>query len=460
MPRVLVVTYPWLPLFNGGVKHVANLCRYLPGAGWQPHILTKDWSTGPAPEDALLGMSDESLDASPALKAASTLPVVRAPYAPRDNRWLRREARLDAEAQQAHPLSPRGIERRALHVAHPFFGHYPDMHRGWVEPAASAGLIAVRQYGIGAVLSVCPPASAHVVGGEIARRAGISWVPMFAALSTFYQGPGDGRSVTERITHRYLNRRWLQGASRAACASPSMADYVREEYGITSEVVVVPYDPEERRVPPHREPDAPLRVVHTGSIDSSTVRPELLFDALDQLIASGAIDTTSIRVELVGSRAEAGLSEHLRARPCVPMIRIMERVSPSDAVRVQREADVLLLFTGRDAIARATGRSLSYPSRIFEYLNALRPTVAIGADPGGFVGKLLSETNAGHTAEDVASLSAVLLEYLTELRTRGHIAYRGDESAVARYGAQEQAKRLASILDAASAERFGSWQRA
>jgi glycosyltransferase involved in cell wall biosynthesis len=460
MPRVLVVTYQWLPLFNAGVKHVATLCRYLPSTGWEPHILTKDWSEGPAPEDAWLHMSDQPVDASPALKHAAALPVVRAPYALRDNRWLRREAQLDQDAANARLLSPRKIERRALKAASPFYGHYPDMHRGWVEPAVAAGVIAVRQYGIGAVLSVCPPASAHLVGGEIARRAGVAWVTMFADLSVFYQGPGDGRKWSERRKHATLNRKSLQGASRAACVSPNMSDYVRDTYGINGEVVVVPYDPEERRVPPHREADAPLRVVHTGTIRPEADRPEVLFDALDLLLASGSLEVDAIRVDLVGSRHEAALAELLRDRACAPMVHLIENVAPSEAVRMQREADLLVVFSRQDAVAQATGVVLNYPARIFEYLNALRPTVAIAADPSGFVGRLLSETNAGHTAEDAPSLGAVLLDYLTELRTRGRVAFRGDESAIGRYSAQEQAKRLASLLDAASAERFGSWQRA
>src|ERR1700750_2827516 len=101
MPRVLVVTYQWLPLFNAGVKHVATLCRYLPSTGWEPHILTKDWSEGPAEEDAWLGMSDQSIDASPALQNAATIATTRAPYALRDNRWLRRHERLESEASDA-----------------------------------------------------------------------------------------------------------------------------------------------------------------------------------------------------------------------------------------------------------------------------------------------------------------------------------------------------------------------
>ena len=38
--------------------------------------------------------------------------------------------------------------------------------------------------------------------------------------------------------------------------------------------------------------------------------------------------------------------------------------------------------------------------------------------------------------------------------------FHGDEVAIARDGAPEQAKRLGALLDAASAARFGSWQRA
>ena len=457
MPRVLVVTYQWLPLYNAGVTHVANLCRYLPGTGWQPHILTKDWSEGPAPEDAHWGMTALPTDAAPSLKHAATLPVVRAPYALRDNRWLRREALLDAEANS---FGVDAIVRPVIKAAYPLYGHYPDMHRGWVEPAVAAGLVAVRQYGIGAVLSVCPPASAHLVGGEIARRAGIPWVPLFADLGAFYTGPDDGRSRRLRWRHRLLNRHWLQGAARSAGASPRMVEYVRATYGINGETIVIPFDPDERRIAPHREAGAPMRAVHTGIIHPRADRADLLFNALDQLLDSGACDASAMTVDLVGSGCDAWLAEQVRKRPCEAMVRLVERVPPAEAVRMQREADVLLFFSQGSATPHATGGALSYPSTIFEYLNAARPTIAIAADPGGFVGTLLSETNAGQTAEDAPSLGAVLLDYVKELHSRGRIAFRGDETAIARYGAPEQAKRLAALLDAASAERFGTWQRA
>ncbi len=460
MPRVLVVTYQWLPMFSAGVRQVANLCRYLPAAGWEPHILTKDWSDGAAPEDAPLGMSLQPIDGVPALKSAGSLPVVLAPYQLRDNRWMRWHARADA-ARAAHgPLSPHTWLRWALDATYPLYGDYPDQHRGWVEPAVAAGMAAVRQYGISAVVSVCPPATAHIVGGEIARRVGIPWVIHFADLGSFYQGPGDGRSRRERWESHTLAKQWLQGAARSACISPAMVSYVRATYGVSGEVVVMPFDPEERRVAPHRQEGAPLRLVHVAAIYPDDQRPEVLFDALDALLDAGSLASTDIVVEFVGSGCEGWLAERVQGRACESMIRITERVAPSEAVRMQREADVLLAFNHQRENTYTRDGTLRYPGTIFEQWNAGRPTIAVGPDHGGFLWQLLIDSGTGETADDAPMLAAALLRLRDELRDTGRIAFHGDETAIARYGAAEQARRLGGVLDAASFERFGSWQRA
>jgi hypothetical protein len=434
MPRALVVTYPWLPLFSGGVKHVATLSRFLPAAGWEPLILTRDWGEAPSPDDAGLGLTSQPIDATPSLKYAATLPTIRASYVERDNRWLRWHARVTAEHDAHAPLSAHAIARRGLAATYPLYGHYPDPHRGWEESAVRAGMLAVRQYGISAVLSVCPTATAHIVGGEIARQAGIPWVVLFADLATFYAGPGDGR--------------------------PRMAEYVRDTYGIEGDVVVMPFDPDERKVAPHRQVGAPLRVVHTGAIRPDDDQPRLLFDALDLCVAAYARAATSIIVELVGSGCDAELLAQLDGRPCASMVRVTPMVVPTEAVRMQRDSDLLLLLTRTVSTALEGGGGQRGLGSLFEYLNASRPIVAVGGGAGDDVRRLLAETRAGDVADDAEALAAMLTRYSEELIATGSIVFAPDEAAIARYGAPEQARRLAALLDGASAERFGSWQRA
>ncbi|MBC7671265.1 MAG: glycosyltransferase [Polaromonas sp.] len=460
MPRALIVTYPWLPLFSGGVKHVAVLSRFLPAAGWEPLILTRDWGDAPAPDAGDVGLTMQPIDATPSLKHAATLPTVRASYAARDNRWLRGHARLSAERDAHAPLSAHAIARRGLAATYPLYGHYPDPHRGWEEPAVHAGLIAVRQYGISAVLSVCPTATAHIVGGEIARRAGIPWVVLFTDLATFYAGTGDGRSWRERQLQLRLARRWLKGASRSACITPRMTRYVRDTYGIEGDVVVVPFDPDERKVAPHRQAGSPLRLVHTGAIRPDDDGPGLLFDALDVCISASPVTKESIVVEFVGSGCDAFMLAKLDGRPCAPMVHVTPMVAPAEAVRLQGESDVLLLFPPAPSAAGVDGGMQRGLGSLFEYLNAGRLIVAVGGDAGDDVRRLLAETRAGDVADDAGSLAAMLARYGEELSEAGRVAFAPDEAAIARYGAPEQAKRLGALLDAASAERFGSWQRA
>ena len=460
MPRALVVAYPWLPLFNGGVKYVATLSRFLPAAGWEPLILTRDWGETPTPDDVELGLTSQPIDATPSLKNAATLPTVRASYVERDNRWLRWHARFTAERDAHAPLSAHAIGRQGLTAVYPLYGHYPDTHRGWEESAVRAGMLAVRQYGISAVLSVCPTATAHIVGGEIARQAGIPWVVLFTDLASFYTGPGDGRSWYARQLHGALARRWLKGAARSACATPRMVDYVRNNYGIEGEVVVMPFDPDERKVAPHRQVGAPLRVVHTGAIRPDNSQPRLLFDALDLCLATNAAAATSIIVELVGSGCDAELLSQLDGRPCAPMVRVTPMVVPTEAVRMQRDSDVLLLLTPTaPAAVEGFGGQRGLGS-LFEYLNASRPVVAVGGGAGDDVRRLLAETRVGDVADDAETLAAMLTRYSEEITATGSIAFAPDEAAIARYGAPEQARRLGALLDGASAERFGSWQRA
>ena len=61
--------------------------------------------------------------------------------------------------------------------------------------------------------------------------------------------------------------------------------------------------------------------------------------------------------------------------------------------------------------------------------------------------------------ESSADLASWIRATLDVLRDRGEVPYAGDEIALTRLGAPEVARRIGAILDVASAERFGRWQR-
>ncbi|MEO7454928.1 MAG: hypothetical protein ABIY52_01605, partial [Gemmatimonadaceae bacterium] len=315
MPRVLVVTHDWLPGFDAEVKRVANLCRYLPATGWSPHILT---TNGPRPND--LTLSDDEIARSPSLKFAASLPVTRAP------------------------------------------GSMSD-----------AGLAAVRQFGIGAVMSVCPPALDHVAGGEIARRAGIPWVALFDDLDELYIGPADGRSSLERRRAASQARSWLRDVWRVGAGTARTLEYLRQSFDVEGDVVAPAFDPDERRLAPHRDPSAPMRIVHAGAIDRVTQTPTVLFDALDALVATEPEARDAVQLDVLESGIDEFLRARLAGRACEPMVRLHARVEPCEVARMQRESDLLVTLHREDPIARALGGDTRAATELVELFCAARP---------------------------------------------------------------------------------------
>lgn len=450
MPRVLLVTYPWLPAFNAGVRHAAVLARHLPEAGWDPIVLARDWGDPTVAADDALRLSFDGAEELPAMRAARALPTVLTPWAPRENRFTRWKGALESPSPDGGAHRARSVAHAVLEAAWPLYGAYPDGFRGWVAPAVQAGVAAIRQFGIGAVVSLSAPDSAHIAGGEIARAAGVPWIPLFGELGSFRLGEGDGRTMWERLEHRELARRWLRGAFGAGAVSPEMRDHLERHFSLSVETLVIPFDPEERRVPPRRVAGAPLRLVHVGRLGGAEqVVP--LVQALDLLLAADASVAARLVVEVVGSDCDDALLALFAGHPAAALVRMRERVRPAEAVILQREADALLLFDAGDPLAR-------YPATLFEQVNSRRPTIAFAAEES-FVARVLRETRAGASAGEVAGLAALIAGALDALAERGEVPFAGDDAAIARYGGPEQARRIAAMLDVASADRFGRWQR-
>jgi hypothetical protein len=447
--KVLLVTYTFPPQYDVSARRAAKLCKYLPAAGWQPLVLTKDWASDVAPEDRrayALTSYQHGLDELP------DVTIIKAEYRTRDNALRRLHQRLggiyDTSAHNgngASTWSPRGVARRALSLLSPTFGDFPDPFRGWVDSAVSAGVDAVRRESIDAIVSLCPPATAHVVASEIARRTDVPWVAQFDDLYSFHlerQRRPAWRGYADR-----QHRRWMKPATFASAITPAMLDYVRRTYNLDGDVVMVGFDPDEQPMV-RQEAHHRLRLAYTGSVYPGDQKPEILFAALEQVLRSRADVAPPIEVIFAGTGCDRELQQELTgfpsaARACV----FLERLPPEDALRLQRQSDALVLLNCT-APTPAEG-TLSYPAKTFEYLNSGRPILAIPGDPGGWGDRLLETTGAGTTADSVADVVAVLESWLQTWRPGVTLPYHGDKNAIAHYAQPRQAAVLGQLLDRA-----------
>jgi hypothetical protein len=341
--------------------------------------------------------------------------------------------------------TPLALSRRALSLFSPTFGDFPDAFRGWVAPAVRSALAIVARERVDAICSLCPPATAHVVAAEVARRRGLPWVAQFDDLYSFHLERQ--RRAAWRLYADRRHREWMREATLAGAITPAMLAYVQRTYGVDGQVLVVGYDPDESPSI-RREAHDRLRLAYTGSIYPGDQRPDLLFAALDQVVRERGGTIPPLELIFAGTGRDAELQASLAAFPAAARAcRFVGRVQPDEALRMQREADALVLLNCTNPSPEEG--TLSYPAKAFEYLNAGRPILALPRDPGAWGDRLLETTRAGTTAESAGAAAAVLTRWLDEWERTGTISYDGDRGEIERYSQPRQAAALGALLDRA-----------
>src|SRR4029077_7045083 len=122
-------------------------------------------------------------------------------------------------------------------------------------------------------------------------------------------------------------------------------------------------------------------------------------------------------------------------------------VSRDEALRRQRESQVLLMLCWSDP--RETGQ---HTGKVFEYLGAKRPILAIGGSRG-VVSDLLEQTQSGVHARPKEELKTTLREWYAEYRQTGGLRYRGEERQINSYTHEQMAAQFADVLEGVSAGR-------
>jgi len=150
-------------------------------------------------------------------------------------------------------------------------------------------------------------------------------------------------------------------------------------------------------------------MAHIGSLLTDR-NPKILWKVLAELKTEEKLPE-NFRIQLVGKVSEAiisaiesyGLSNHLD---------MVGYVSHEKALLLQQKASILLLIEINSTITKAI-----IPGKVFEYLSAQRPIIAIGPENAD-VYQIITETNAGNyiTYKDQELLKAVIINHYQDFK--------------------------------------------
>jgi glycosyltransferase involved in cell wall biosynthesis len=184
-----------------------------------------------------------------------------------------------------------------------------------------------------------------------------------------------------------------------------------------------------------------LVITHSGSLYGPR-NPKTFLAAIRLLIEKNQIDKEKLLLRFVG-RAGPDIDAMLAAPDVAPMIEKINYVVHTEAVRLVSDSDALLLIVDDTETTKHI-----VPGKVYEYLGAMRPIIAI-APPEGAIGDLLRETSGGEIIRqsDVEGIASVIKQYYDRWQRGENLASSMNADAISHYERREATRKLASLFD-------------
>ncbi len=442
MKKVLIISYAFPPMAAVGVYRVIKFCKFLPQFGWQPVVLTVKTGFNYAKDEAL------ARDLDPELKVYRS----RAwdPFMWWDRRGAAKSKSVEkpdgAKKQEASappsPAAGSGLKRLIRQTL-----STPDSSSLWIPFGTATGIRAVRKEGIDLVLSTSPPASAHVIGAQIAGLLRIPHVVDFRDLWTQNEAYDllDRPSALKRVDS-WVERKVLARSSAVTTASDKFSDSIRlHNRGLDPgrvHTITNGLDADDfRGVKFPTEKNKRFTILHLGSLYGRR-DPSFFFNAVKAFIEKCPEASSQCEIKFIGNTpgAESFITDS-RVRA---MISFTPHVPHHEVLTQLWAADLLLLILGfGDEVAGVI------PAKLFEYIATGRPILALV--PEGEAKQLIDRHSPGYcvTGPDIETA----VGYLTDAYSKWQRADGAPQSALRipeEFDRRAQSRKLAEIMNAAT----------
>lgn len=322
----------------------------------------------------------------------------------------------------------------------------PDLTDAWVAPATQW---AIENGPWDLLLSTSGPYTTHVVARQI-RRRGLAkrWVADFRDLWTdndIYRGLFPFTMLESR-----RERQCLEDTDVITTVSEGLAETLRGKSTRRVEVIYNGYDERSvdcaQREQTNRDcsAKATLDIVYTGTVYPPARDPQPLVEALGIVAKNLARGEEALRLIVAGERADvwSRLASRLNVRQ---MLDLRGVVSHQEARRLQYAADGLILldWNGPQRGVLTT--------KVFEYLAADAPILAIGRYRQSSLGELLGRTGRGiHLGDDPRLIAKTLLKLARDVHC---FDLTPNHALIASLSRQRQAARLVQLIEELAAQR-------
>jgi glycosyltransferase involved in cell wall biosynthesis len=443
---VLFITYYFPPAGGPGVQRVTKFIKYLKDFGWTPIVL--------APLNPEYQARDESL----AKELPSDLIIRRSPiFEPYKlyRKFTGTKEGLSLDINVFEEGKKMSLKQRIAHAIRATF-FIPDARIGWYRSAVNEAMKIAKEYPIAMIYSSSPPYTVSIIARKVAQKTGIPLVAGFRDPWSGFEVSAPKRWFLPRIIDQRLERSVFHDAKKIDVAWKGIAlDAIKKYPDLPEDKFIhIPngfdsndYSEHDIAKRAERKRGEKFVMTYSGSLYGPR-NPKNFFKAIELLLNRNEIDPTKLHLRFVG-RTGADLNDMFEAPLIKPLVERIDYVAHSRAVELVSDSDALLLIV--DDIPSVEH---IVPGKVYEYLGAMRPILAI-AEPTGAIGQLLRETHGGEAIaqKDIEGQVRVIKGFYNAWQRGESPSASMDAATISQYERREATRKLSAIFDSLCASK-------
>lgn len=377
-----MIAYHFPPLQgSSGIQRTLRFAQYLPEFGWQPIVLT-------AHPRAYQSTDYTQLQDIP------------------DQTGIYRAFALDTS------------KHLSFMKRYPQILALPDRWITWWLGAVPTGLYLIKKYKPDVIWSTYPIATAHLIGFTLNQMTGTPWIADFRDPMVQVNYPANPLA--------YRAFQWIENKTISHCAQVVFTtpgtrdDYIGrfpsipksrfrliengyDEQSFAAAVTFADNKPKEKE-------RKQLILIHSGVIYPSERDPTVFFEALSDLLQQALITADTLKIILRATYHDHYLQPLIDRYGIGSIVSLAPPITYKDALSEMLSADGLLIL-------QASNCNNQIPAKLYEYLRAQRPILAL-TDPVGDTAGKLREMDIESIAclDSKADISHALLRFLALIR--------------------------------------------
>jgi len=419
MKKILMIFYAFPPRSSIGAIRNAKFVEYLPKYNWQPIILTREWKNELLP-----------------LQEPSKTIIYRTSYKDNLNSFygVSNIGKNDFIKNLKNKISPKMKKWIKLIIKEILA--YPDENISWKKEAVRMGRMIIKKEKPDIIFSSSSPVTSHIVAYVLNEEFHIPWIADFRDLWT--QNHYIHHTFFRRILEKKLEKNILEKADLLITVSDPLAQKLEKLHNKKVKVITNGFEPKD--YPSRPSSTNFFSLTYTGSLYEGKRDPSLLFMALKELLREKIISSKNFQVRFYGPK-EQKLIELINLYQLQDIVSWKGTVNYKESLIKQMESTVLLLFNWLSTEEKGV-----YTGKVFEYLGAKRPILAIPKN-NGVIDELLENTKAGVVANNKNEIKEIIRNWYVLYKKNGNLPYQGKDSVIVNYTRQKCTEKLAQILN-------------